>query len=57
MEKQNTIPDYALKTLARHALESCCEYLKDPKHQKEFEQWFYDKYGYKYSDRHEQHQK
>ena len=38
MEKQNTIPDYALKTLARHALESCCEYLKDPKHQKEFEQ-------------------
>ncbi len=34
--------------LARLVLKHCRNYLKDPTHQKEFEEWYFKKYGCKW---------
>ena len=49
--EEATINEYALNQLARYALTQCRKYLKDPSHQKEFEEWYLRTYGHKWEDR------
>ncbi len=46
-----TINEYAFNRLARYALTQCRKYLKDPAHQKEFEEWYFRTYGHRWEDR------
>ena len=37
-----------MKEIARLAYKHCREYLKDPAHMREFEAWYFKRYGKKY---------
>lgn len=39
--------------LARVVIKDCLEYLKNPKHRKDFEEWYLKIYGHKYEWKHQ----
>lgn len=43
--------------LARVVIKDCLEYLKNPKHRKDFEEWYLKIYGHKYEWKHQQYYK
>ena len=49
--REARINKYAFNQLARYALTQCRKYLKDPTHQKEFEEWYFRTYGHRWEDR------
>ena len=43
--------EYIKNQIAKYAARQCEEYLRNPKHRKDFEQWFLKKYGYPWKER------